>query len=100
MSGLLAGSRLRPLVPCLAFFVHACTRPNAFSTVGGNGLNGAVVRSLSRSTGYDHTTVSWALVRQDVAALFDLPYAQPPERITVTGDVRALDQDARPDEDP
>jgi hypothetical protein len=58
----------------------------------GNGLNGAVVRSLSRTTGYDYTTVSWALIRQDVNALFDLPYAQPPERITVTGDVRALDQ--------
>jgi hypothetical protein len=57
----------------------------------GNGLNGGVVRSLSRTTGYDHVTVSWALIRQDVGALFDLPYAQPPERITVTGDVRAIE---------
>jgi hypothetical protein len=57
----------------------------------GNGLNGAVVRSLSRSTGYDYTTVSWALIRQDVGALFGLPYRQPPERITVTGEVRAIE---------
>ncbi len=57
----------------------------------GNGLNGGVVRSLSRATGYDHDTVSWALIRQDINALFNLPHAQPTERITVTGDVRAIE---------
>ena len=58
------------------------------------GLSAAVVRSLSRATGCDYPTVAWALGRRDVAALFDLPYAEPPTTVTVIGDCRVLDPDA------
>ncbi len=50
----------------------------------------AVVRSLSRATGYTLETVAWALVRQDVAALFGVPAVEPTQRVELHGDVRAL----------
>jgi hypothetical protein len=63
----------------------------------GSGLNGAVVRSLSRATGHNYETVATALVLEDAAALFNLPPTSigglPLPRLH--GDVRALGDEER-----
>ncbi len=57
----------------------------------GDGRNVAVVRGLARATGHSLETVAWALVRQDVAALFGVPPVEPTRRVELHGDVRAPD---------
>lgn len=53
----------------------------------------AVIRSLSRATGYQHQTCALAVLRGDVAALFGAPPLQQEMRAQVTGDVRTIQPD-------
>ncbi len=55
----------------------------------GDGRNVAAVRGLA--PGHSLETVAWALVRQDVAALFGAPPLEPTRRVELHGDVRAPD---------